>query len=333
MAGSGPPLVKTANWLSHIEYEWQSPVWRHWYKELTRHFTLIRYDQRGCGLSDRDVDTISLDAWIQDLETIVNATGLEKFSLLGISQGAAVATAYTQKNHEKVSHLVLYGGYLRGRHNRNLSPDQIKETKTLIDLIRLGWGSEKPAYRQVFTSLFIPGATLEQIQSLNELHKKSTSAENAVKIVNCFDEIDVQSLAAKVNTPTLIMHAKNDERIPFEEGRLAASLIPDARFVQLDSKNHILLESEPSWQKFLASLLDFVNAKTTSDISCLSDREKQVLELIAQGLKNTRIADQLFISPLTVRNHITSIFSKLNIDSRPQAIVLTYEAGMGRKKI
>lgn len=328
MAGSGPPLVKTANWLSHIEYEWQSPVWRHWYKDLTRHFTLVRYDQRGCGLSDRNAATISFEAWVQDLETIVNVAGLKKFSLLGISQGAAVATAYTQKNHEKVSHLILYGGYLRGRHNRNLSPDQIKETKTLIDLIRLGWGSEKSAYRQIFTSLFTPEATLEQIQSLNELHKKSTSAENAVKIVDCFDKIDVQSLAAKINTPTLIMHAKNDERIPFEEGRLAASLIPDARFVQLDSKNHILLESEPSWQFFLDSLLDFVNVKKISGISYLSKRERQVLELIAQGLNNTQIADQLFISPLTVRNHITNIFSKLNIDSRPQAIVLAYEAGM-----
>ncbi|MBU1340060.1 MAG: alpha/beta fold hydrolase [Proteobacteria bacterium] len=337
VAGSGPPLVKTANWLSHIEYEWQSPVWRHWYENLARHFTLIRYDQRGCGLSDWDVKSITFDSWVQDLECVVKAVGLEKFPLLGISQGGAVAVAYAKLYPKKVSHLILYGSYLRGRLNRNLKKQQVEETDVLINLIRLGWGSEKPAFRQVFTTLFIPDATLGQIQSLNELHKISTSAENAVKIVNCFDKIDVSDLSARIETPTLILHSKDDARVPFEEGRLAASLIPGAQFIMLESKNHILLASEPAWQKFIKSILDFIDSKkdgikkvkTFSKFSLLTHREKQVLELIAQGINNNEIAVQLFVSPKTIRNHITNIFGKLEISNRSKIIVMAREAGMG----
>jgi pimeloyl-ACP methyl ester carboxylesterase/DNA-binding CsgD family transcriptional regulator len=331
IAGNGPPLVKAANWLSHIEYEWHCPVWRNWYEELTKYFTVIRYDQRGCGLSDLDVETITFRSWVQDLRTVVNAAGLKKFSLLGIAQGGAVAAAFTHKNPQRVSHLILYGAYLRGRHNRNLSSKKKEETKTFIDLIRLGWGSKKPAYRQVFTSLITPEATLEQIKSLNELHKQSTTAENAVRIVNCFDRINVETISTKIKTPTLIMHAKDDAHVSFEEGRLAASLIPEAQFIQLNSKNHILLKSERSWKKFISSLLYFVKTKKVINLSSLSNREKEVLEFIAQGFNNNQIAEKLFISPLTVRNHITNIFGKLGIDNRPEVIVFAREAGLGYK--
>lgn len=337
LAGNGPPLVKAANWLSHIEYEWDRPVWRHWYEALAERYTLIRYDQRGCGLSDRQVDTISFDAWVQDLETIVNTLGLKRFPLLGISQGGSVAAAYAGRHSEKVSHLILYGSYLRGRLKRDMSRKEREETSMLIKLIQMGWGSENPAFRQVFTTLFLPDATLEQIQSLNQHHKDSTSAENAVRIVSCFDRIDVTSLAPEISTPTLILHARDDARIPFEEGRLAAALIPDARFLPLKSRNHILLETEPAWQEFLTAVLKFTGSAAAGDetalfqalLSELTFRERDVLELVAQGLSNQQIADRLFISPKTVRNHITNIFGKLDIKSRPKAIVMARKAGLG----
>jgi len=334
MVGNGPPLVKAANWLSHIEYEWESPVWRHWYENLARHYTLIRYDQRGCGLSDRQVSHISLDAWVKDLETVVNAVGLDKFALLGKSQGGAVAAAYTAANPKKVDQLILYGGYLRGRQLRDLSVQEKEEAEMLIKLILMGWGSENPAYRQVFTTLFMPDANLEQIQSLNSLHKISTSAETAARIVSCFDRIDVRKQALKITTPTLILHARDDSRVPFEEGRLAAATIPGAQFVPLESRNHILLETEPAWKEFFEAVKTFTNTEQSGYSSAeaivgLTSREYEVLDLVAQGLSNIQIGKQLFISPKTVRNHITNIFGKLNLKSRPQAIVMARDAGLG----
>ncbi len=335
VAGNGPPLVKAANWLSHIEYEWDSPVWRHWYRTLAENFTLIRYDQRGCGLSDRDVDRISFDTWVEDLETIVNAVGIDRFPLLGISQGGAVAAAYAAANPDRVSRLVLYGSYLRGRQHRDLSQSQVEETELLLTLIRMGWGSENPAFRQVFTTLFQPDADTEQIRSLNHIHKASTSAATAGRIVSCFDHIDVRSLAGQISIPTLILHARDDARVPFEEGCLTASLIPDARFIPLQSRNHILLETEPAWEVFVTAVQDFAGTGS-SEIPAvqpfpeLTPREQEVFDLIARGLSNDRIAEQLFISPKTVRNHITHIFGKLDIKSRAQAIVTARDAGLGR---
>lgn len=336
MAGTGPPLVKAANWLSHIEYEWESPVWRHWYENLTRHYTLIRYDQRGCGLSDRQVDEISLDAWVQDLEAVVDAVGLDRFFLLGKSQGGAVAATYASRHPERVARLILYGSYLRGKQQRTLSCHDREEAEMLIKLVRMGWGSENPAFRQVFTTLFLPDASLEQIQSLNHLHKVSTSAESAARIVSCFDQIDVRTEAAKITAPTLILHARDDARVPFEEGRLAAALIPGATFIPLESRNHILLESEPAWKEFFEAVQSFTNftkgdRNSPGPLVELTSRELEVLNLVAQGLSNTHIGEQLFISPKTVRNHITNIFGKLNIKSRPLAIVMARDAGLGLK--
>jgi len=336
--GNGPPLVKAANWLSHIEYDWRSPVWRHWYESLMQRHTLIRYDQRGCGLSDWDVSEFSFASWVQDLETVVEAVGLKKFALLGISQGGPVALEYAVRNPEKVSRLALYGSYARGRLKRMPTHQQIEETQMLRKLIKLGWGRQNPAFRQVFTTLYIPDGTLEQIRWFNDLQRISTSAVNAVKIVKCLDNIDVSDRAVKVKAPTLVMHAKGDARIPFEEGRLVASLIPGAQFVPLDSRNHILMSPEPAWAQFESTFHDFMSpeesltpdaADQTTLPACLTPREIEVLEYVARGLNNGQIAEQMFISPKTVRNHITNIFSKLNLASRPQAIVWAREAGLG----
>jgi DNA-binding SARP family transcriptional activator/pimeloyl-ACP methyl ester carboxylesterase len=259
VVGEGPVLVKTANWLSHLEYDWNSPVWRHWMTGLARRRTLVRYDERGCGLSDWNVENFSLDAWVQDLETVVNTLGLNRFPLLGISQGASIAIAYAVRHPEKVSHLILYGGYARGRSFRVSTVEQREELDVMLQLIRLGWGKEHPAFRQVFSMMFIPEGSPEQLHAFNELERITTSPDIAARIVGEFHKINVSDLAKQIIQPTLVLHAKDDLRIPFEEGRLLASLIPNARLVPLESKNHILLEFEPAWQQFLKEIDAFLS--------------------------------------------------------------------------
>lgn len=337
-AGDGPPLVKAANYLTHLEHDWQGPVWRHWLKGLARHHTLVRYDQRGCGLSDRDVAEFSLDAWVRDLESVVEALNLEQFPLLGISQGAAVSVAYAVKHPEKVTHLILYGGYARGRFNRDLTAEEMLLAETMINVIRVGWGQENRAFRQLFTTMLIPEGTGEQMDWLNELARISAAPESAAAMERAFYQIDVTRLAPQVSMPTLVLHSRDDAGIPFEEGRLLAALIPGARFVPLESKNHILLEDEPAWSRFLAEVHSFLGvigreAETTEPRGAfpeLTPREHDVLELVARGASNEAIAEQLVITPKTVRNYVSRIYSKLAVESRAQAIVLAREAGLGQ---
>jgi pimeloyl-ACP methyl ester carboxylesterase len=256
--GRGPPLVKVANWLSHLEVDGQSPVWRHWIRELSRDHMLVRYDERGCGLSDRNVDEFTLDAWVRDLEAVVDALALERFPLLGISQGGPIAIAYTARHPERVSQLILYGSYSRGRSHRNLSHREREERELMLRMIGVGWGQDHAAFRQVFTSLFIPDATPEQAHWFNELQRVSTTPDIAAKIVGAFDTLDIRPLAPRVDTPALVLHGTGDLRVPFEEGRLLASLLQGARLVPLDSRNHILLESEPAWSRFLSEVRAFL---------------------------------------------------------------------------
>jgi pimeloyl-ACP methyl ester carboxylesterase/tetratricopeptide (TPR) repeat protein len=256
--GSGPPLVKAANWLSHLEFDGNSPVWRHWIRELSRDHMLVRYDERGCGLSDRPVEEFSLDAWVRDLEAVVDALELERFPLLGISQGGPIAIAYAARHPERVSRLILCGSYARGRSHRNLSDREREERELMLRMITVGWGQDHDAFRQVFTSLFIPDGTPEQARWFNELQRVSTSAENAARMVATFDSLDVRAQAPGLDTPALVLHATGDLRVPFEEGRLLASLLPGARFVPLDGRNHILLESDPAWPRFLREVRDFL---------------------------------------------------------------------------
>jgi predicted ATPase/DNA-binding SARP family transcriptional activator/pimeloyl-ACP methyl ester carboxylesterase/tRNA A-37 threonylcarbamoyl transferase component Bud32 len=256
--GQGPPLLKAANWLSHLEYDWQSPVWQHWLAALSSQHRLIRYDRRGCGLSDWDVDDFSLAAHVADMESVVEALGLERFPLLGLSGGSPVAIAYAARHPEKVSHLILYGSYLRGRLKRHGSPEQLEEGQMLLKMMALGWGKANPAFRQVYTSLFIPEGTAEQIQWFNELQRISTSPEVAVRMFSAGSLTDVSELARQVTVPTLVLHARDDAVVPFAEGREVAATIPGARFVSLESQNHILLECEPVWQRFVAEFHRFV---------------------------------------------------------------------------
>jgi len=247
--GLGPPLVKTANWMNHLEYDWESPIWRHLLRGLSRNNTLIRYDARGNGLSDWDVDEISFEAFVRDLETVVDAIGLERFPLLGISQGCAVSIAYAVRHPERVSQLILYGGFALGPLKR--SPAETEQALAMMTLMRQGWGTENPAFRQMFTSLFIPEGTKEQFEWFNELQRIAISPENAFRVRKAVGDIDVRDLLPKVRVPTLVIHARGDAVVPLELGRTMASEIPGARFVVLQSRNHLILEKEPASDRFL----------------------------------------------------------------------------------
>ena len=296
---------------------------------------MTRYDGRGCGLSDRAVKDLSFDANLRDLEAVADAAGLKRFVLLGCCQGSGLAIAYAARHPERVSNLVLYGAFARGRLKRNPSAQDIEEADMMLKLVELGWGRENPAFRQVYTTMFIPDSTPEQFRWFTDLQRMSTSPENAVGLIRGFDGMDVTELLPKVNCPTLVLHARNDARVPFAEGRMVASSIPGAEFVTLESCNHILLEHQPAWKQFLAEIARFVHGQAEdaarTAFSELTEREREVLELIARGLDNAAIASQLSLRPKTVRNHINGIFDKLNVPNRAQAIVRAREAGMGRE--
>ena len=331
-AGAGPTLIKAANWMTHLEYEWESPVWRHWIRFFSDHFRFIRHDERGCGMTDWNVGDLSFARWVEDLEALVDVVNpQEPFALLGISQGAATCIAYAVKHPERVSQLVLYGAYARGTYRRN-DPDKERLYRALIDLTRLGWGKDNPVFRQVFTSRFIPGATDEQIGWFNELCRKTTSPEIAARLLETRATIDVVELLEHVKAPTLVLHSRDDDVIPIAEGHILAAGIPGAQFVELDSKNHILLDSEPAWERFCTEVLDFMsvaNAVRGEDpaFASLSPREREVLALITEGLGNAEIAARLSISEKTVRNHVSNLFDKLGVWTRAQAMVFAHEHG------
>lgn len=259
IAGKGPPLLKVATFMCHLEYDWESPIWRHWLEEFTREHTLIRYDERGNGLSDWDVEDVSFEGWVRDLEAVVDAAGLQRFPLFANSQGGTVAVTYTVRHPERVSRLILYGAYARGWLHRDLDETQRTEEQLLIDLMRIGWGRENPAFRQVFATQLRPDATTEELRAFDELMRISTSAENAARLEREMHRTDVRTLAPLITVPTLVIHPRHDAAVPFEEGRLLASLIPNAQFVTLESNNHLLTESEPAWTKFVSILRQFLS--------------------------------------------------------------------------
>lgn len=327
--GGGPPLVKASNWLTHLEYDWQSPIWRHWVEGLSRDHTYLRYDARGCGLSDRSPKEFSFEAWVQDLEAVVDAAQIERFALLGISQGGAIATAYAVRHPERVSHLVLYGAFPRGRLMRGALA--VEEALVYYKLAELGWGTNNETFRKVFAASFLPDGSTDLIHAFDELQRVSATAADAVRFLKVADQVDVQQIASRVSCPTLVLHARDDQRVPFEEGRLFATLIPGARFVPLQSRNHILLAGEPAWKEFGEELGAFLptSARASAAFAELTARESELLEFLARGLDNHQIAAHLELSEKTVRNMVSSILVKMEVESRSQAIVRAREAGFG----
>ncbi len=336
--GSGLPFVRTPAWMTHLDLDWKGSLWSHWFEAFSPDHQLVCFDLRGCGLSDRRVTEFSLDLWVRDLEAVVDSLGIESFPLLGMCQGGAIAVAYAARHPEKVSALILYDSFSQGALLPGENGRRTQEAKALLKMINIGWEQTNPAFRQLFADLLIPGATKEQALWLADVQKKTTSSDCAAKMWQAFHLFDVKEEAMQVKAPTLIFHGKNDAVVPFDEGRKLASFIPGSRFVQLESGNHILLKDEPAWQVFLSETKEFIqqhSAKHPSRESIplfseLTPREFEVLDLLAAGLNNDEIAEKLYISPKTVRNHINSIFSKLEFENRAKAIVQSREAGLGR---
>jgi len=306
-----------ATWLTHLDYDWESPVWRHWLEDLGHDNALIRYDERGCGLSDREVEDLSVDAWVADLESVVDAAGIEDFALLGISQGAAIALVYAARHPERVSRLILYGGFARGALRRQ-SVERTRE-EALISVIRAGWADPNPTFRHLFTTLFLPNGTPQQMTWYDELQRRSTSAAMAARLYEARGNIDVVELASQVAVRTLVVHARDDRVVPLDEGRSLGALIPSAQLVILESSNHILLSDEPAWQNFLSEVHAFlgnVRTPTRATVDNLSRRELEVLELVSAGLSNEEIAGRLCLSVRTVERHLSNIYTKLGVSGK-----------------
>lgn len=331
-AGTGPVIVKAANWLTHLEYEWESPVWRHWMQFFAGNFRYIRHDERGCGMTEMSVGELSVERWVADLEDVIDAARVsEPVALLGISQGGAICAAYAAKHPDRVSKLILYGGYARGPMRRG-DPEMERFYRALIEIVGFGWHEDNPAFRQVFTSRFIPGGTDEQVGWFNELCRKTTTPELARKLFSSRSMVDVTHLLGKVKAPTLVLHCSEDAVVPIEEGRVLAAGIPGAQFVELDSKNHVLLEHEPAWERFCGEVMSFMGLRGTRSgedpvFDALSPREREVLTLITEGFGNAQIAERLAISEKTVRNHVSNLFDKLGVWSRTQAAVMARDRG------
>ena len=322
--GSGPPLVIATCWLSHLQYDWQSPVWRHFLADLGRVATVIRYDERGHGLSDWEVTDHRLAARVGDLEAVVADAGLDRFALMAMAQGGPVAITYAVRHPERVSRLLFYGSYACAM--RNPTPEDLELSDAFEKLIKVGWARPDSVFRRVFTSLMIPAASEEQMRWLDELQRVAISAENAYLARQERNKTDAGDLLPQLDLPALVLHSRGDRMNGFEEGRHLAMHIRGARLVPLESENHIVLGDEPAWQVFMAEVSDFLAPDRTANrspdaaghtlpevASVLTSRELDVLRRAAQGHDNERLAEELFLSVRTVERHLSNIYAKLEV--------------------
>ena len=340
LSGRGTPLVMSGTWLNHLEYQWHNLAWRPWLEHFSRLHTLLRYDLRGTGLSDRAFTDASAETWARDFGNVVEAAGFERFPLLGICQGGPIAIDYAARHPERVSRLLLYGTYARGNFMRPERAREAPSAQMFIDMARLAWGSDSPEFMQVWATVFQPAGGLEHQRTWTELQSRAASPENAAAFFEAAFRTDVQAAARRVRCPTLVVHANRDKAVHVEEGRRLASLIVGARFVELDSPNHMLLPEEPAWARFVEEARAFLRTPDEPEgiegkLTDLTERERQVLEGIARGLDNAEIAAWLVLSEKTVRNHVTRVFDKIGVAHRYQAIVLARDAGLadGRRRL
>jgi pimeloyl-ACP methyl ester carboxylesterase/DNA-binding CsgD family transcriptional regulator len=332
--GEGFPLVRAAHWLTNIDHDWRTPVWRPWFDALGARYRFHRYDSRGCGLSDRAATNAELDLLVADLEAVVDAAKLERFALLGISQGGAVSMAYAARHPERVRAVVLLGAFARGPMRRNPTPAEIQSQQAQLKLMEVGWAQDNPAFIQLFTNQIFPNATPEQVRSFNDLQRMSCTPEHAARLVARFNEIDASEYLPKIACPTLVLHTRGDMCAPFDEGVFIASSIPGARLVPLETLSHVPTPGEPSFERVIEEIEAFL--PVTKDGSApafptLTRRERQILQHIARGDDNAQIAAHLDLSEKTVKNHITNIFEKIGVDSRARAIVQAREAGLAEE--
>jgi pimeloyl-ACP methyl ester carboxylesterase/DNA-binding winged helix-turn-helix (wHTH) protein len=256
--GHGPPLVKAANWLTHLDLEWHNPVWSHWLERFSHHHTLVRYDERGCGLSQSDVGEFGFDHWVEDLGTVIDAAGLDRVPILGVSQGGAVAIAFAVRHPERVARLVLVGAYARGRLVRARTAEERQEAMLDLDVAAVAWRRDDDVFRQLYALQFMPDSTAQERDAFSRLLRETTTAENAVRFLQEFARIDVSDLATRVRCPTLVAHARGDLRVPASQAHELTRAIPGSRLVLLDSRNHLLTSDEPAWSILLDELDSFL---------------------------------------------------------------------------
>jgi pimeloyl-ACP methyl ester carboxylesterase/DNA-binding CsgD family transcriptional regulator len=329
--GAGPPLVKTATWLTHVELDQTSPFDRALINELAPRWRLVTYDMRGCGLSQRRVDEVSLEAWVRDLEAVVDSLDLAPFPLLGISQGAAIAVAYAARHPERVRQLILMGGFSTSYFSsKGANAKTLEEAETLLKLVELGWGSPLAAFRNVFVSKFLPDASDEQRRAFDLLQNTTTSPEMAMRSLRAMYSIDVREAATQVRCPTLVLHVKGDQLATFDQGRRLASLIPGARFVPLEGNNHIPFEQEPAWAALVQQLRGFLGgeARPGAPAGTLTPRQREVLQRVAFGQTDKLIARELQLSPRTVEMHVASAMKALGSKTRSEAVRAATEQGL-----
>ncbi len=335
LSGEGPPLVRAGTWLTHVHHDWESPIWAHWLRFMSERHTLVRYDPRGCGLSQTDVDTLTFDDWVADLEAVVDRLELESFPLFGMSQGGAVAAEYAIRHPERVTQLTLYAPLVTGWHDHSNAFAQ--QWQLMEQLVLAGWGESNMAFPSMFANLFLPKSRPETRQWYAELQRKSASKQVAGRFMHLLGELSMFSRLKEIRVPTLVIQIAREQVIDPRTVTGIAGEIPGSQFVSIDSSNHILLEDEPGWQEFKKVFAQHVPGAAAAPhrstdarerIAQLSNREQKILGEIAKGLSNREIAEGLFISEKTVRNHITSVFDKLGVSSRAQAIVMAKEAGL-----
>jgi pimeloyl-ACP methyl ester carboxylesterase/DNA-binding CsgD family transcriptional regulator len=320
--GSGPPLVVASCWLSHLQYDWQSPVWRHFLDQLGEIATVVRYDERGFGMSDWNVDDYSLEARVGDLEAVLAATGFERFALMGMSGGSAVAMAYAIDHPERVSRLILYGTVCG--EPISWTPDGLAEEETYRSMIRVGWAKDDPVFRRVFTTRFIPDATEEQMRWFDDLQRMSTSPANAVNSRIARQQVDIEDELHRITAPTIVLQALGDRSTSFDNAVSVSSRIPGARLVPLESRNHILLADEPAWRVFMTEVSAFLEPDRRAHAEqaparpaeALSRRERDVLRLAADGRTNDEIAEALTLSVRTIERHLSNVYAKLGLTGR-----------------
>lgn len=331
-SGEGPPVVLLPSWLTHLSYQGQSTAWRPWLDFLSSRYRLIRYDPRGCGLSDRNVADLSFEAWGADLHHLLDRLELEKVSLIGICQGGAVAISFAGDHSDRIEKLVLFGTYARGRNRRDSPAMEPEKARTMLDMLRLGWSDPDSAFMRAFATQFQPEGGLDHLDSWCELQRRATTAENAAALTRIMFDIDVSDAARRITAPTLVIHPERDAVAPIEEGRLLARLIPEARFLSLDTANHFPLPTEPAWLQTTAELAAFLPVQASpGPLTDLTPREAEVLGLLAQGLDNRSIGTALGISEKTVRNHVSIILDKLGVHSRAAAVAAARDAGIGAR--
>ncbi|MDK8465248.1 alpha/beta fold hydrolase [Marinobacter sp. SS13-12] len=334
-SGRGRPLLRVGGWMTHIEHDLESPVWRHWLQELTRNHTLARFDIRGSGLSDRHVNGQTLEAWVRDVEAVVDSLGWRQFPMLGVCQGAAIAVLYAVRHPEKVTHLVLYNPYAHGAFTEGMAGYRVEEAETLARMIEVGWARRTGAFREVFARLLSPSDAADQISWWDELQRLTADPSMAARLWRGFHEIDIRELLPQVHCPTLVAHVKGDSMVPFEAGRDLAGRIPHCRFLPLEGRNHILQPRDPGWRIFIEELRRFLADEPGEDVTSvagfhdLTRRERVVLDHVARGRSNAAIAGALSLAPKTVRNHVSNICGKLAVSSRPELVIEARNAGFG----